>query len=202
VLSEASGNLYDVAGDPHLAEALMTPREAASATAIARELRAEVLAGAYDETGRMPSRAQLKARYKISLENASVVLRLLAAEGWVTLEQGRGTYLRARHQFGVGIEIPTAASGTGRDYRRDGTLAAEGRLLAAVTAAAEAEPAVYSVGHAKLHGDGAHIGLGICAASSARAVLIAESLIESVGDDEWSWEGWDLALAEVTARPA
>lgn len=36
---------------------------------------------------------------------------------------------------------------------------------------------------------------------SARAVLIAESLIESVGGG-WSWEGWDLALAVVNARPA
>lgn len=177
---------------------MMTPREAASAVQVAAEVRAKILAGEYDATGRAPSRAELAAKqpkgYGISLANASVVLRMLAAEGWVTLDQGRGSFLRPRRLFQVDAEIGRPADVP----RRPGESSA---LEAAVKAAARADPAVRGAG-AATNAAAASVSLDVIAVSPARAADIAEGLVWSVDDDTWSWDGWDLPGASVTARPA
>jgi hypothetical protein len=196
VLSDADRDLYHVAGDPQLAEALMTPREATQAAAVAAKERAAIIRGEYDgsEKGRAPSRAELAKKHEISLENASVVLRMLAAEGWVTLAQGRGSFLRPRRLFRVDavIERPEGAPwGEGEARRVDEAVAAAQRRDDAVrTAVAGSSPA------------GVAVSLDVIAVTPGRAQLIAEGLIWSARTDDWSWDGWDLAGASVTARPA
>lgn len=194
MLPDADRDLYHVAGDPQFAEALVTPKEAASAAAVAREVRKAIIAGEYDEKGRAPSRAGLKVEYGISLENASVVLRLLAAEGWVTLEQGRGSFLRPRRLFRVDavIERPEGVPWhEGEAPRLDSAVAGAARELEAVrTAVAGTSPG------------GAAVSADVIAVTPARAQIIAEDLIWSARTDDWSWDGWDLAGASVTARPA
>ncbi len=194
MLPDTDCDLYHVAGDPRLAEALMTPRDATQAAAVARKVRAAIIAGEYDETGRAPSRAELAKKFKISLENASVVLRLLAAEGWVALEQGRGSFLRPRRLFRVDAVI----------VRPEGIPWHEGEareLDVAISEAAKLDDAVRTaVGGTS--DAGAAVSLDVIAVSPARAGDIAEGLIWSAQSDDWSWDGWDLAEASVTARPA
>lgn len=194
MLSDADRDLYHVAGDPQLAEALMTPKDAVTAAAVAAIVRAEIIAGVHDERGRAPSRAELKRDHKISLENASVVLRMLAGEGWVTLEQGRGSFLRPRRLFRVDVVIARPG-----DISWRGGEAAE--LDAAVAAAAGRDDAVRTA-VAATSPTAAIVSLDVTAVSPARAGDIAEGLVWSVDAEAWSWEGWDLAGASVTARPA
>ena len=195
VLPDVNRGLYHVAGDPQLAEALMTPKEAASAAAVAAKVRAEILAGAYDKTGRAPSRAELAKREGISLENASVVLRMLAAEGWVTLEQGRGTFLLPRRRYRVTIEVP-----------RGGTLPATGAdaalLLSALEKSAWAHPAVGTDLLPEALGDIMRVSMTVTAADAGRAVAIALAGTTQARSAHWTWEGWDLARTSVNARPA
>jgi hypothetical protein len=194
VLSDAGQNPYHVAGDPRLAEALMTPKEAASAAAVAREERKAIIAGEYNQKGRAPSRADLKEKHKISLENASVVLRMLAAEGWVSLEQGRGSFLRPRRLFRVDVVIERPAGVPLRD--------GEAALLDAAVAAAAKEDHAVRTAVGGTSPAAAAVSLDVIAVSPARAQLIAEGVIWSARTEDWSWDGWDLAGASVTARPA
>lgn len=194
MLSDTDRDLYHVAGDPQLAEALMTPKDAVTAAAVAAIVRAEIIAGRYDDKGRAPSRAELNRNHKISLENASVVLRMLAAEGWVTLEQGRGSFLRPRRLFRVDAVIARPEDVPWRDGE-----AAE--LDAAVAAAAVQDDAVRTA-VAATSPSAAIVSLDVIAVSPARAGDIAEGLVWSAKTDAWSWDGWDLAGASVTARPA
>lgn len=195
MLSDAGDGLYHVAGDPTLAEALMTPREAASAVEVAAKVRVKLLAGEYDAKGRAPSRADLARDYKISLANASVVLRMLAAEGWVTLDQGRGSFLQSRREFRVDAVIARPA---GR-ARQAGE---ERALREAVGAAAARSPAVAEVISAGTDDASALIRLRVVAVSPARAGDIAEDVIWEARTKSWSWDGWDRAEAAVSARPA
>lgn len=192
MLSDADRDLYHVAGDPQLAEALMTPTEAASAAAVARKVRAEILSGKYDEKGRAPSRADLKREHGISLENASVVLRMLAAEGWVTLEQGRGSFLRPRRLFDVWVEVPLPTTG--------GRLVDRTALWESADAGARDEDAVKNVRSVRVNDEAVRVTVAVTATSAAMAAQIGEALVRSAPG--WSWDGWDLAGASVTARPA
>lgn len=173
----------------------MTPREAASAVEVAAKVRGKLLAGDYDAKGRAPSRADLAREFKISLANASVVLRMLAAEGWVTLDQGRGSFLRPRREFRVDAVI---ARPQGR-ARREGE---EGALREAIGAGAAGSPAVAEVISAGTDDASALIRLRVVAVSPARAGEIAEDAIWEARAEGWSWDGWDLAGASVSARPA
>jgi DNA-binding transcriptional regulator YhcF (GntR family) len=168
----------------------MTPTEAASAAAVARKVRAEILSGKYDEKGRAPSRADLKREQGISLENASVVLRMLAAEGWVTLEQGRGSFLRPRRLFDVWVEVP----------RPDIRVVDRTALWESADAGAGDEDAVKVVRSVRVDDEAVRVTVAVTATSAAMAALIGEALVRSAPG--WSWDGWDLAGASVTARPA
>jgi DNA-binding GntR family transcriptional regulator len=175
----------------------MRPREAASAAAVARMLRAEILAGVYDADGKVPSRVELANRHRVSPETASVVLRMLAAEGWVTLDQGRGTFLRPRRRFLVSAMVERT-EGAAPLVNGPGQL--QQAIAAAVQAAAEAEPAAISA-EASASPEHAHVLLTVQAVSSATAMAVAEGLMESMREP-WSWDGWDLPAPNVSARLA
>jgi DNA-binding transcriptional MocR family regulator len=195
VLSPADAGLYHVAGeDPQLAEALMTPREAASAAVVAQELRSEVLAGSYDADGKVPSRADLKERFGISLENASVVLRMLAAEGWVTLEQGRGSFVRPRRLFRVEVRVPRATP----RVRSDET----GALLTGLERSAASEPAVRGDLLPESLDAEMRVSMIVEAVDSPRAAALAYAVTGAARTPYWDWDGWDLAGASVHAEPA
>lgn len=178
----------------------MTPRDAAKAGAVASTLRSEILAGAYDDDGRLPSRTELATRfteqargYKVSAESASAAVRLLAAEGWVSIEHGRGAFLRPRRLFEVWVTVPPPAI-TGAGLRD------EWSLTQSVEVGARDEPAVERVQSVKIDEDGACVEVAVTATSPAMAGELAESLVWSAPG--WSWEAWDLAAASVIARPS
>lgn len=62
---------------------------------IARELRAEIASGKYGTAGRLPSEAQLSARFSVSRPTAAQALRTLESEGLVERRAGSGTFARA-----------------------------------------------------------------------------------------------------------
>lgn len=174
----------------------MTPKEATQAAAVASKERAAIIGGEYgnSEDDRAPSRAELKEKHKISLENASVVLRMLAAEGWVTLAQGRGTFIRPRRLFRVDMVI--GRPGDVPWEEGEASLAD-----AAVSEAAKRDDAVRTAVAGTSPG-GAAVSLDVIAVSPARAQIIAEGVVWPARTKAWSWDGWDLAGASVTARPA
>jgi len=64
--------------------------------AISRELAAEILAGHYRASGRLPSEAQLVARFQVSRSTIGHALRSLQEQGLIERRAGSGTYIRAR----------------------------------------------------------------------------------------------------------
>ncbi len=61
---------------------------------ISRQLLAEILAGKYQATDRLPSEAQLVKRFGVSRPTAARALRDLQDEGLIERRAGSGTYLR------------------------------------------------------------------------------------------------------------
>lgn len=61
---------------------------------IARELRAEIVAGRYGTDGRLPSEAQLVKRFDVSRPTAAQAMRTLENEGLVERRPGSGSYAR------------------------------------------------------------------------------------------------------------
>lgn len=106
--SQFAGNGLPSEREPIPAAALnVSPgSESTSIAALVTELRASILSGAYAAGDRLPSRTELAARTGLSPESASIALRQLRDEGLVTLEQGRGTYVRSLHQYSVTISSP------------------------------------------------------------------------------------------------
>ncbi len=98
----------------------MSPgREAVTITRLTGMLRSEILSGAYQPGDRLPSRAELAAQTGLSQESAMLALRALRDEGLVTLEQGRGTYVRALHAWLVTVRVPGAGkAASAADVRR------------------------------------------------------------------------------------
>jgi len=75
---------------------------------IARELLTEIVAGKYAPSGRLPSEAQLVARFDVSRPTVGRALRNLQDQGLIERRVGSGTYVRnpstrdvSAHQFGV-----------------------------------------------------------------------------------------------------
>lgn len=91
MLPDDAAGSYDYSRDPQLAEALMNSKEAKTISEVAAALRAEIIDGEY-ASGKVPSRNRIGARFGISAESGGVVLRMLAAEGLIRMEQGRGTF--------------------------------------------------------------------------------------------------------------
>jgi len=195
VLSAGDSDLYDVAGDdPRLAEALVTPREAASIAAIAAEVRAAIFSGAYPVGAQLPTRARLAADKGVSAESISVVMRMLAAEGLLSLEQGRGTFVLPRRRYHVTVLVPRSGAPA---------TASEGqRLLTALEASAAKEPAVRGDLLPETSDDEITVSMVVESAGPPQAVTIAYAVARNARSPHWDWDGWDLSAASVTARPA
>jgi len=192
VLPTELGDPYHVAGDdPQLAEALMTPRDAASAVEVARRLREEILRGDYAGTGTVPSRVELGKRHDVSAETASVALRMLAAEGLISLEQGRRSRVLPVRRYDVTVVLGMAAPIRSEDVRR-----AERRAQVQE----DDDPAVtgtevFWAADART----VRVGATVTAADPGRAAARAMTLAAAACPPD---AGWDLAGATVTARPA
>lgn len=182
---------YHVAGDdPELAEALMTPKDAASAAELARALREEILRGEYDEAGLVPSRMALKER-GVSAETASVALRMLAAEGLIRLEQGKRSVVLPVHRYEVTVKVPS-------EPRKPVKEAFRAKAERRARVQEDDDPAV-SVTVVAPDNGWLRITLAVTAADSGRAAARAMAVAAYACP---AGDGWDLAGASVTARPA
>lgn len=186
----------------------MTPGEAASIAAVAADLRRKIYAGQYATGSKVPSRQALSDEHGISRESAGVALRMLAAEGLVSLEQGRGTIVLARRAYRAEAVIPRAGDAAVTDTEAQ---AVRLRLEAAV----RDEPAAsgleigyrHDLGYGRPDEAGApalvvRLGAetgGPKTAGLAQAVAVALAVISSALRDAG---GWDLSGASVEARPA
>ncbi len=84
---------------------------------LVRILRKQIAAGIFRPGDRLPSEAQLCKRYEISPMTVRRVINILAEQGVVTTEQGRGTFVKP-------IELGTAAFHLGdlqRIFREEST---------------------------------------------------------------------------------
>jgi len=61
---------------------------------ISKEIRAEIAAGKYNESGQLPSEAQLVNRFQVSRPTVARALQDLIAEGLIERRAGSGTYIR------------------------------------------------------------------------------------------------------------
>jgi hypothetical protein len=127
---------------------------------------------------------------RVSAATASVALRMVAAEGLIRLEQGKRSAVLPVRVYGAEVVVPH------RGAVREEELAKADRR---VRVQADDDPAIgeeLSVANA---GKRLRIWLAVTAADSgraaARAIAVAAYACRA-GD------GWDLAGASVTARPA
>src|SRR5256885_11024159 len=68
---------------------------------ISRQLLAEIAAGKYAPSGRLPSEAQLVERFGVSRPTAARALRDLQDQGLVERRVGSGTYVRGPAEAGA-----------------------------------------------------------------------------------------------------
>lgn len=188
MLPDASAASYDAGHDPRLAEALVNSREAASIAAIAREVRAAIYAGEYQPDDRLPTRAELAKLRGVSAESITIVMRMLAAEGLVSSEQGRGTFVLARRCYRVQV---SASGGIPDDAGQS--------AMEALRAAIEAEPAASGLRYEVSMTTGRlAVAMTIETGGLSQAVAVAVTILR----DSLSGYGWDLADATVRAEPA
>jgi len=64
---------------------------------IASRLQEEIEAGVYEPTGRLPSEAQIGARFDVSRVTVRLAVDKLVAEGLVVRRQGKGSYAAGKH---------------------------------------------------------------------------------------------------------
>jgi DNA-binding transcriptional regulator YhcF (GntR family) len=189
-----AGYPYDVGNDPRLAGALVTPGEAASISATAAALRQEIYEGAYPVGTRAPSRQELADKSGLSRESAGVVLRMLAAQGLVSLQQGSGTYVLPRRRYQAEVSV----------FRAGKTIPAGVHKSVSAKLAAEvrAEPAVSDLELGGMPGIAPPVllvGVTVETGGLAQAVALALDIVRKAlsGDD-----AWDLDGTSVEARPA
>lgn len=72
------------------------PRAELPSRRIAQELRREIVAGELAPGKKLPSERQLAAQYGIARNTAREAVRILADEGLVTSEHGRGVFVREK----------------------------------------------------------------------------------------------------------
>jgi DNA-binding transcriptional regulator YhcF (GntR family) len=172
----------------------VTPGEAASITAVARKLRGEIYEGKWPAGQKVPSRQVLAKDHGISPESAGVVLRMLAAEGLVSLQQGSGTYVLPRRRYLAEVSVFRA----GRVIPAAAHRAASARLAAAV----RAEPAASGLELGGMPGIAPPVLLMAVTVESgglAQAVTLALAIArKGLGGDG----AWDLDGASVRAEPA
>lgn len=73
----------------------VTPHSGPKHAEISRQLRAEIASGKYGTAGRLPSEAQLVARFSVSRPTVAQALRTLEIEGLIERRAGSGTYVRS-----------------------------------------------------------------------------------------------------------
>ena len=84
----------------------MTPLEEAKIRGIARALRSAIFNGDYRPGDQLPTRAKMAKDNKVSAETIGNVMRMLAGEGLVRLEQGRGSYVQPVSRYEVTVVVP------------------------------------------------------------------------------------------------
>jgi hypothetical protein len=172
-------------GGPHAAKR----PGAAGYVQLAARLRRYIYDGEYPQGAVLPAETALAARYQVSRALVNRALLILADEGLVSQEQGRGTYACPRRLYRVTVEVPFP----------DATAAAAG-LGAAVAAAAAAEPAVSELELAGPDGGLYRVTLLVDAAGGDRAVHVAALVVAAAAAGR-PWDGWDLTLAWYAAGP-
>lgn len=187
MLPEEAASHYHAGNDPRLAEALVNNREAASIAAIFREVREAIYKGEYQPEQQLPTRVELGRRKKVSAESITIVMRMLAAEGLVSSEQGRGTFVLPRHRFRVAVTVE----------RTEGNVPAG--VVAPLERAQKAEAAASSLTVDEHTASHLTVSMSIETGRLAQAVTLALSVVD---DALRPGGGWDLAGASVTARPA
>lgn len=107
VLSPGTPDPYDVGNVfPALAGVPVTPGEAATIAAVASYLRERIYSGELAPGTQTPTRRALRDMFGISEESAGVALRQLRDEGLVSLEAGRGTFVRQLFPWAVTLTAP------------------------------------------------------------------------------------------------
>ena len=107
-LAAADSDLYDVDDITYVAGDPMAAGEPSSITGVAAALRQEIYSGRHPAGARFRTREDIATEHGVSAESAGVALRMLRAEGLVTLEQGRGTYVCKLSDYRVTVraELP------------------------------------------------------------------------------------------------
>lgn len=180
---------YDVAGDPRLAEALVTPLEEAKIRGLARTLRTAIFSGGYRADDKLPTRTEMAKANKVSAETIGNVMRMLAGEGLVRLEQGRGSFVQPVRRYDVTVLVPLGAP------VEEETRA---RSASRLQAQQDDDPAIGATSASPDNGS-LRIRAAVTAADSGRAASMGMTLARFACPAE---DGWDLAGASVTATPA
>ncbi len=191
MLPDAVSGSYDYGRDPRVAEALMNEREAKSISEVAAVLRDEIIAGRYsgkDKAGKdrkVPSRNEIGDRFGLSAESGGVVLRILAAEGLITMQQGRGTFAEPVEPFRTLV----TATRTG--------LVAPTVYTSALRRIERIEGADLSDLRAETFTGGIDVRVTVIARDAGFASGRASAVVRAALGD-----GWKITGASVTARPA
>ena len=101
-------DLYDVGDIPDAAGDLVAG-EPSSIREVAAALRREIYSGRYPAGSRFRTREDIADEHHVSSESAGVALRMLAADGLVTLEQGRGTFVCKLVDYAVTVAVEAPA---------------------------------------------------------------------------------------------
>lgn len=111
------------------------------AAQIAEHLRGQIERGEYEPGQRLPAESQLATQLDVSRPTVNKAMQLLRARGLVTMEQGRGTFVRERvdaahvvaealHRHAEGLEDPVGECPDPDGHERH--VAAAGVVLSAM----------------------------------------------------------------------
>src|SRR5688500_2334481 len=79
----------------------MTSPPVARYRQVADQLRQAILAGDYESGQLLPSESQLAQQYHLNRVTINKAMRLLANEGLIVVEHGRGSFVRAQRTLAV-----------------------------------------------------------------------------------------------------
>jgi len=124
-------------GEVRMGMAPRTPNRESSYVSLAREVRKQILQGRYADGRRLPTEAELSARYQVSRQTVRRAFHDLVSEGMVYRVPGRGTFATPREgtyvrQFGSIDDLMGLSADTQMDVitplRRQVDVNAAGRL--------------------------------------------------------------------------
>lgn len=186
VLTVSPGDPYDCTDIGDLAGDEQVAGESISIAELAALLRREILSGKHRAGSRFRTREKIAEEHNVSGESAGVALRMLASEGLVTMQQGRGTFVAGLRYYDVTI---TAGLPDGTEPPWQARVSAD---------AMRTDPALTAL-------EFRHLGVGrfwvwesiVQAADGARAA--AAGLRAARGNAFGI--GWDFAGASITVEP-